>query len=342
MKKYKINTSFIHKGEKFTVHADTQTELFAKAAARMAEIDERKRIDMTVEGWTKKAIDAYKIRQSEKTRADFESIMRRHIYPSIGHLSLKDVTRTDCQMILNSVSDKSSSLIRKVHQALCFVFETAEAEDLIIKAPTRKLVVPQGRKAEARSITHKERYHLLKCYLKDPRFSLFLLMLYCGCRPAEAARVKGCDIYMTDKGPMLAIHGTKTENAERIVPIPSVLYKRIKGTPADAYVATTEKGTPFNKQGYHRLVKHLKREMNLSMGCKTYRNKLITPYPLQDDFRPYLLRHTYGSDLIGRLDLKTLSYLMGHADISTTANVYLHVGDDHLAKAADVINKIGE
>ena len=338
MKKYKYNTSFIHEGVKFTVHADTQTELFAKAAARMAEIDEKKRASMTVKGWAKKATAAYKIRQSEKTRQDFESILRCHIYPAIGHLQLGQVTRSDCQAILNSLAGSSTSLIRKVHQALCFILDTAEAEDLIRKSPARKLVVPDGSKTPSRSITHKERYHLLKCYLKEPRFILFLLMLYCGCRPAEAARAKGGDISMTEKGPVLFIRGTKSENAERVVPMPNVLYKRVKDVSADSYIASTELGTPYTKQGYHRLVKRLKREMNLSMGCETYRNQLVPPYPLAEDFRPYFLRHTYGSDLIGKMDLKTLSYLMGHADIGMTANTYLHVGEDHLAKAVDVIN----
>ena len=340
MKKYKYNTSFIHEGVKFTVHADTQTDLLSKAALRIAEIDDRKRHSMTVEGWTEKAIRAYKIRQNEKTRSDFESILRCHIYPAIGHLQLNQVSRSECQAILNSVSDKSASLIQKVHQALCFVFDTAEAEDLIRKSPARKLVIPKGSKKNSRSITHKERYHLLRCYLKEPKFILFLLMLYCGCRPAEAARVKGGDITMTEKGPMLAIHGTKTVNAERIVPMPKVLYKRLKDVPAHVYVATTEAGNPHTKTSYDRLLKRLKREMNIDMGCELYRNALVPPYPLADDFRPYLLRHTYGSDLIGKLDLKTVSYLMGHADIRTTANIYLHVREDHLSKAADAINGV--
>ena len=34
------------------------------------------------------------------------------------------------------------------------------------------------------------------------------------------------------------------------------------------------------------------RAMNISMGCKTYRNALIPPYPLAADFVPYCLRHT--------------------------------------------------
>lgn len=338
MKKYKYNTSFRYGGKKYTIHADSQTELHLKAAAKLQELEERDRTDLTVEEWANRAVAAYKIRQSDKTRSDFESVLRCHIFPVIGHLRLDQVRRTECQMLLNGVAGKSRSLIQKVHQALCFIFDTAEAEDLIVKSPARKLVIPKGTKAEARSLTHKERYHLLRCYLKEPRFILFLLMLYCGCRPAEAARVKGEDIIETEKGPMLVIHGTKTENAERVVPLPKLLHKRIKDVPRGAYVAATSAGNPHTKTSYDRLVRRLRREMNLSMGCRTYRNELIAPYPLADDFRPYLLRHTYGSDLIGKLDIKTVSYLMGHADIRTTANVYLHVREDHLEKAAEVIN----
>ena len=38
---------------------------------------------------------------------------------------------------------------------------------------------------------------------------------------------------------------------------------------------------------------------------------------------PTYLLHEYGK--IGRIAVKTLQYLMGHADIATTLNVYTHL-----------------
>ena len=75
--------------------------------------------------------------------------------------------------------------------------------------------------------------------------------------------------------------------------------------------------------------------MNLSMGAKTYRNELIPPLPLADDFTPYLFRHTFCTDLKKKgVDVRIASELMGHASIRTTADIYDHADDDTLMMAA--------
>jgi integrase len=43
------------------------------------------------------------------------------------------------------------------------------------------------------------------------------------------------------------------------------------------------------------------------------------------------LRHTYASELIRNgVDMKTVSVVLGHSDISTTMNIYVHKSDDDL------------
>ena len=75
------------------------------------------------------------------------------------------------------------------------------------------------------------------------------------------------------------------------------------------------------------------------MGCKTYRNALIPPYPLADDFVPYCLRHTYCTDLCkAKIDVRTAQRLMGHANISITADIYTHVDFDDIQEAGEKLN----
>ena len=74
----------------------------------------------------------------------------------------------------------------------------------------------------------------------------------------------------------------------------------------------------------------------------TYRNKLILfaePKQLQDSLVAYDLRHTCCTNwLKAGLDLKTVSYLMGHRDITTTANIYAHMDLELVDGAAEKIN----
>ena len=160
-------------------------------------------------------------------------------------------------------------------------------------------------------------------------------MYYCGCRPGEAIALIGKDI---GKDGLLHIRGTKTVNADRYVPIPPVLYAKIKNTPPFAPIASNKAGKPFDESSYDRRVNSLKRALNISMGCRTYRNELVPPYPLAEDFVPYCLRHTYCTNLArAGVDIRTAQKLMGHANISMTADIYTHVDVDDIRKAADLI-----
>ena len=78
--------------------------------------------------------------------------------------------------------------------------------------------------------------------------------------------------------------------------------------------------------------------MNISMGCRVYRNQLIPPLALADDFVPYDLRHTYCTDLQKKgVDIRTAQYLMGHADIKMTANIYTHADNSTVISAAKLL-----
>ena len=71
--------------------------------------------------------------------------------------------------------------------------------------------------------------------------------------------------------------------------------------------------------------------MNIELGCKTYRNALVPPYPLANDICSYNLRHTYCTNLQRRgVDIRTAQKLMGHSDIRMTANIYSHTSIDDL------------
>ena len=66
-------------------------------------------------------------------------------------------------------------------------------------------------------------------------------------------------------------------------------------------------------------------------GAKLYRNKIIE-HAFDPAITPHYLRHTYCTNLRRQgIDLKTAQYLMGHASITTTANIYNHVDEEDIA-----------
>lgn len=338
-----ITKTFTFEGKRYYVRGKTEREALLKLANKQRDLEEGKVAvngNMTVSAWAYKAVETYKTNQKDITREKYIQRMKKCILDEIGDMPLKQVKPFDCQMVLNKQSGKSKTQINETYQTLKFIFNTARINKLIVSDPSLDIVKPKGYKNTRRALTDEERHHFLKVAETDERFNLFLLMYYCGCRPSEAREVMGKDIDFLNEQPMLHIRGTKTENADRVVPIPDVFYDKIKDVKPDEYVGSTSKGKKHDQQTYKRLCKRLYREMNISMGCEVYRNALVPPYPLADDFVPYCLRHTYCTDLQKKgVDIRVAQYLMGHADIQMTANIYTHIDDSTVLDVAEKLNK---
>ena len=168
------------------------------------------------------------------------------------------------------------------------------------------------------------------------------MILYCGLRPSEAQALQWKDIdskrltisvskSMKRDG---SIGPPKTPSAYRDIPIPSFLVSLFKKAQPFDYLF------PLSLTWRRRMWDNVKREMNLAMGCHTYRNKLVPPYPLADDFTLYNLRHTYCTDLERKgVPINIASRLMGHSNISITSKVYTHASEEALEIARALIDR---
>ena len=207
--------------------------------------------------------------------------MRSCVLDVIGSIPIKKVRPMDCQNCINRQAANSKYQINQTKQMLEFLFSHAIDNDLIIKNPVKNITMPDGSVEERRPLTDYEEQIFLS--IDDKRFLLFRCMYYCGCRPSEVRSLEGRDIKEHDGVHILHIRGTKTDKSERYVPIPSELYDEIKGTPPFQKICLNASGRPFDEKAYQRAWNSLKREMNIKMGCKMYRNALIPPYPLAPD-----------------------------------------------------------
>ena len=341
-KTYQYTKWFSFDGKRYLVRADSEQELYEKLARKKMELEQGRVLlhrSMTVRDWTKQAISTYKASVGEYYLAQMNMRINKHILSEIGDLPLKSVRPIHCQTIMNNQIGMSKSHITKVYQELHFIFEKAVKNKLIFENPADDLTIPKGVKGTRQSISENERSALLRASESDSGYILFLLMLQCGCRPAEAVRAQGMDIQKIDGVNMLHIRGTKTVNADRMVPIPDDLYDRIRKTGPFNPIAPNQTGRMHTESSYKRIVNRLKRDMNIQMGCKVYRNQLIPPFPLRESFVPYDLRHTYCTDLARKgVDVRVAQKLMGHANISITADIYTNLEDsDIITGAAELI-----
>lgn len=338
MKKYKVTKSFTFDGKRYYVRADSEKEANRKLAKKQYELEQGAVTydsNMPVKVWADKAISTYKVNLSDRALYDMKCRVAKHILPVLGNIPIGKIRPIQCQELINSKANYSKEYINKIAQDLRFIFEKAKENKMIKDNPADHITKPDGYVNHRRSITSYEREHLLSVCSSNSRFLPFLFMLYCGCRPDEALEVQHRDIELRSGVPFLHIRGTKTENSDRWVPVPPDLFSVLPDGAPFAYYSLNAQGRRHTESSYKALVRALYRQINLSMGCRMYRNQLIPPFPLAEDFVPYCLRHTYCTDLQkAGVDVRAAQKLMGHADISTTANIYSHQDEDTLMDAA--------
>lgn len=332
-----IRKTFTFEGKRYTVRGKTEKEAIIKMANKIRDLEEGRIVisgNMTVREWAAECVETYKTKQSAITRKKYLNRMEACVLSEIGSRKLKDIKKIELMKVLNKQAGKSNFQIKATRQMLNFLFSKAHENHLIAENPAENLDLPAGHTEKRRKITAKEEEHFLRA-CEDDRFLVFLLMFYCGCRPSEARNALGKDIRKKNGYNVLHITGEKSKNADRYVPIPSAFYERIKSTPPFSPIAPSRSGNQHTEGTYNAAVRALRRTMNISMGCKVYRNQLVPPYPLAADFVPYDLRHTYCCNLKkAGVDIRNAKYLMGHSDIALTANIYTHEDDDDIITAA--------
>lgn len=343
MKKYKINRKFTYEGKRYSIHANSEKEAAEKYLTKIQELESGRVIrggETLLSDWANECVEVYKTNLAESTKKKYKNKVKAYVLKHIGHMRLKDVKPLHCQQVLNDKAGKSKACINDTYQILNFLFSQAVANDLIKTNPVTNTSRPAGTVGSRRAITEFEREHIWKVCTTKRKYYMYLLMLCCGCRPSEACEAMGKDIQTVDGQHLLHIRGTKSTNADRFVPIPNRLFNVIKNTPKTEYIASYQNGSKITEQNRGRVWQSCKRELNISMGCRTHRNELLPPYPLAPDLVPYCLRHAYCTDLarLG-IDIRVAQKLMGHSDISLTANIYTNLDkNDVLAAGKTILN----
>lgn len=340
MKKKQYRKSFIYRGVRhWGKRADTEAKAQRNADKLLEQLEANDVVftgNRTVRSWALECVETYKVKQSDITRQKYLEKMESGILKHIGDMRLVDVTPMNCQKIVNLQADKSQSTINTTYQQLQFIFKMARVNRLIPYDPAEHIQKPKGYHSPRRALTPSETRVFLKVIPQHHLGLFYALMYYAGCRPSEAAAVEGRDVMQRGDTWYLHIRGTKTKAADRYVPIvPELMAFIPKKREPFELLCKSQAGTKLNKESMRRGWAHLERLMNIEMGARVYRNELKPPLPLAPDLSAYCLRHTFCTNLQKQgVDIRTAQYLMGHADIKMTANIYTHVDFEIIDNAA--------
>ncbi|MCR5033838.1 MAG: site-specific integrase [Clostridia bacterium] len=344
--KYKYRHVETYNGVKIDLRANDKQTLHNKVEQRRARID-KGLIDgsMLLSEFGSQFLENCKRNTVSEAWFRDLSYTLDTIVDGIGDKPMRNIKPLHLQGYLNSLVALSDSTIKKRYDLIKQLFRHAYANGVTPDDYTKQLVRPVGTPSvHGRSITDTERKYLLQV-LEGHRGELFCkIMLYCGLRPSEVQALQWKDINLKTEtisvNKSMKVNGTigspKTDAAVRTVPIPAHLIPLLKanyGSPFD-YIFS------HNHTWRRRMWENVRREMNIAMGCKMYRNELVPPYPLADDFELYNLRHTYCTDLekMG-VPINIASRFMGHSSILITSKIYTHASTEALETGRGLINQ---
>lgn len=346
MATYKYRHQEIYKDVSIDIKAKSSGELIDKVKKKKDQIDRQYMDkDTTLGDFIDKYLETYKQHTVAPDTYNYCESLGRKISDGIGSgRKVSKIKPMQVQSFLNELTDYKDSYIKKIYQMTCRIFQHAYRNGLTTTDYSVVLELPKGRKAEiGRSLTDHEREILLQV-LPGHRGELFCkLMLYCGLRPGEVMALQWKDVDLrsetisVDKSYKRSgyVAEPKTQAAVRSVPVPHHLVQLLQQHQGEPF----DRVCPFNEGQRRAMWKSVKRAMNIAMGCRVFNNALVPPFPLDEKFDMYYLRHTYCTDLErAGVPINVARRLMGHSNITITSKIYTHDNAESMEAARDLIN----
>ena len=327
-------------GRRYEVRGRTEEEAGEKLARLLGELrlgDLSAGDSLTVEQWFHRWMELYKepAGLTAKSLRLYEEKYRRYLRPVLGDVPLGEVRDLQLQAVLNREAGKSYSHVSKLRMVMQEMFRQARRSRLIVFDPAEGLQLPACTKGSRRSLTQEERRHILAVAERHPAGLWVLTILYTGLRPGETAPLlwKDVDFERNEihvrkamESGCQAVKAPKTPAGIRDIPMRRELRDRllaVRGDP-DAPVFPSSTGGIPSAGTLHRRWESFVHALDLHMGAAE-EDGIILRHAVAPDLTPYCLRHTFCTDLQrAEVPINVAKELMGHANISVTANIYTH------------------
>ena len=281
--------------------------------------------------------------------AAYSLVIRNHLAPNFEWLD--EVSPESVQALADKELDSGHGVttVRGILLVMKMIVRYCEKQGWM---PVRiyDISLPKNRKKPNHQVLEVEDEKYLLTWLASHRTFKnigLLICLCCGLRIGEVCALKWGDVdfrhsvihvrrtlhrvYLSDRKPHkseLTIGIPKTEESVREVPLTGILTEQLSLTrqethPSEEIFILSGKKKPLDPQTFRR---HF-REVSQALG-----------FPQR---KIHSLRHTFATRCVeSKCDLKTLSSLLGHADITTTMNLYVHPGLEQKRRCVEDMMKL--
>jgi len=304
----------------------------------------------------------------DNTLQNYIYMYSMYVQPQFGKKRISTLVKSDVKRFYNTLADErclAISTIDNIHTVLHQVLSMAVDDSYIRHNPAdnvlKELKQSHGMTTEKRYSLTKAEQELFLDYLKrTPQYlhwyPVFAVMLGTGMRVGETVGLRWCDIDLEEgnidvnhtliyynhatNGCYCNVHSPKTKTGIRHIPMLSFVreafqqekqYQKAKGICCNAvvdgytdFIFVNRFGQPQHQGTLNKALRRIIRDCNDEVLMRREKKPVLLP-----PFSCHTLRHTFTTRMCeAGVNIKVIQDTLGHADVSTTLNIYADATKD--------------
>lgn len=365
--RYSYRYMDIRTGKRIAVYAQDLPELREKEKQIAIDTEDNIQTDFAIKKLTlNKLFERYMASRelAKTTRMDYVRMWDNRVKEEIGNMKVVQVLPSHIRTYYTNLSKAgyAFSTIRFISNLLYPMFEMAIDDDIIRKNPAKGSIRDYGKPADEKTALTTNQQGKLMTFIKNHsvykiHYPMFTIMLGTALRCGELIGLTWNDVDMCmetididhqliykniGEGCRFYITKPKTKAGERTIPMTQEVLKAFKLQ--QEINALLEKGDDFELDGYRKFIFMAKSGRPLMPSAvNSILYGIVNAYNKQEamiakeenreaellpQISAHIMRHTACTRMAEcRIDIKVLQYIMGHAHIDVTMEVYNHIGD---------------
>ena len=302
--------------------------------------------DMTVDAWFNYWISEIKVKTVRwSTLSSYKDRYNKNIKEIIGNMVVSDVKPMHCQNVLNVMDNNGyvGSSMARTKAALSAMFSDAYENGLIAANPVTKSVkCPKKPEKNTKVLTLDEQERFLTAAKESVNYKHFLFILQTGVRSSELRGLKWDDVDFQNRIIHIRRNVThdsnnnrfitgelKTSSGQRDIPMTKTAYDLLMAMKCQQ---AAKKNRVIQFEFADHVFLNRSGKLLPNSNYDRYLEKICDKAGIER-ISMHTLRHTFATRCIeSGMKPKTLQKILGHANISMTMDLCVHVTEEEKEK----------
>lgn len=289
------------------------------------------------------------------TLTSYRNNARIHIKPYVGEIPLRELSTYHIQRMLDGIGGSLSTFIKNyniIHGAL----EKAVELGMIPRNPCKGVAFPKDDKRKMRVLTKEEQKRFIMALDGEYYRAMFLTYLYTGMRIGEGIPLQWKDIdlekrtlrvnkkaivahdYNKHEAVQVVQDFCKTKSSKRTIAITAGLVAVLREHKETMMKLAEDMGEEWSEESL--VFRNSRENMVYSRNLQEVLYRIYDKAEIEGATM-HTLRHSYATRCFeAGVDIKAISEQLGHANVKTTYNIYVHLLEDTKAKEIDKLGEI--